>query len=43
MKDTNLDDLGKFEEIQDLIKNAKQKLELDVLLGNKNVNDIISF
>jgi len=43
LKDTNLDDLGKFEEIQDLIKNAKQKLELDVLLGNKNVNDIISF
>jgi hypothetical protein len=32
-----------FEEIQDLIKSTKEKLKNEVLLGNKDVNDIISF
>ena len=32
-----------FEEIQELIKNTKNKLEKEVLLGNKDVNDIIDF
>jgi hypothetical protein len=32
-----------FEEIQELIKSTKEKLKKDVLLGNKDVNDIISF
>ena len=32
-----------FEEIQGLIKKAKNKLEKEVLLGNKDVNDIVDF
>ena len=32
-----------FEEIQGLIKKAKNKLEKEVLLGNKDVNDIVNF
>ena len=32
-----------FEEIQELIKNTKNKLEKEVLLGNKDVNDIVNF
>ncbi|WP_309607562.1 AHH domain-containing protein [Flavobacterium sp.] len=32
-----------FDEIEDLIKSTKQKLKNEVLLGNKNVNDIINF
>ena len=40
----NLNKLEKaFEEIQGLIKKAKNKLEKEVLLGNKDVNDIIDF
>lgn len=31
----------KFEAIHNLIKNTKQKLENEVLLGNKDVNQII--
>ena len=38
-----LSDIEKFEKIEDLIKNAKNKLEKEVLLGNKDVNDIIDF
>ena len=36
-------ELRKFNEIQTLIKNGKEKLETNVLLGTKNVNDIIDF
>ncbi|MFK8271316.1 AHH domain-containing protein [Capnocytophaga stomatis] len=32
-----------FKQIQRLIKNTKNKLEQEVLLGTKNVNDIINF
>jgi hypothetical protein len=32
-----------FVEIQDLIKNTKQRLETDVLLGNNDVNSIVNF
>ena len=32
-----------FEEIQELIKNTKEKLKKEVLLGNKDVNDIVNF
>ena len=32
-----------FEEVQELIKKAKNKLEKEVLLGNKDVNDIVNF
>lgn len=38
-----LDNLSKFDEIENLIKNTKNKLEIEVLLGNKDVNQIISF
>ncbi|NRT16448.1 hypothetical protein HNP99_002815 [Flavobacterium sp. 28A] len=41
--DSNLDNFEKFEEVQDLIKNTKEKLKKEVLLGNKDVNDIINF
>lgn len=41
--DSNLDDIDKLEEIQELIKNTKEKLKKEVLLGNKDVNDIINF
>ncbi|MFH6989227.1 AHH domain-containing protein [Flavobacterium collinsii] len=41
--DPNLDNVGKFEEIQDLINDTKIKLENEVLLGNKDVNQIINF
>lgn len=41
--DPNLDNLGKFEEIQDLINDTKIKLENEVLLGNKDVNQITNF
>ena len=36
-------ELRKFNEIQTLIKIGKEKLETNVLLGTKNVNDIIDF
>ena len=36
-------ELRKFNEIQTLIKNGKEKLETNVLLGTKNVNDIVDF
>ena len=39
----NLTDLEKFELIQKRINDMKNKLEAEVLLGNKNVNDIISW
>ena len=32
-----------FEEIQELIKKSKNRLEKEVLLGNKDVNDIVNF
>lgn len=32
-----------FEEIQELIKKSKNRLEKEVLLGNKDVNDIVDF
>jgi hypothetical protein len=38
-----INDTNKFEEIQNLINNAKNKLETDVLLGNKDVNQILNF
>ena len=38
-----LSDIEKFDKIEDLIKNAKNKLEKEVLLGNKDVNDIVDF
>lgn len=41
--DINLNNLEKFEEIQELIKNTKIKLEREVLLGSKNVDDIVNF
>ncbi|AEK24509.1 AHH domain-containing protein [Capnocytophaga canimorsus] len=41
--ETDLNNLEKFEEIQELIKNTKTKLEQEVLLGNKDVNDIKKF
>ncbi|MFK7004882.1 hypothetical protein BWK63_13815 [Flavobacterium covae] len=41
--DPNLDNSGKFEEIQDLINDTKTKLENEVLLGSKDVNQITSF
>lgn len=37
------DEVEKFNEIQILIKKAKNKLESDVLLGNKDVNQILDF
>lgn len=43
VNDTDLDSAEKFEEIQNLIKNTKQKLENEVLLGDKDVNQIIDF
>jgi hypothetical protein len=39
----DLTDLEKFEEIKKLIGKTKNKLETDVLLGNKNMNDIINW
>ena len=36
-------ELRKFNEIQALIKIGKEKLETNVLLGTKNVNDIVDF
>lgn len=41
--DPNLDNIGKFEEIQDLINDTKIKLENEVLLGTKDVNHITNF
>ena len=38
-----LDEEEKFDEIKSLIKRAKTKLESDVLLGNKDVNQILEF
>ena len=38
-----LSDIEKFDKIEYLIKNAKNKLEKEVLLGNKDVNDIVDF
>ena len=32
-----------FEEVQELIKKSKNRLEKEVLLGNKDVNDIVNF
>jgi hypothetical protein len=43
MRRGDWNDAQKFEEIQNLIRNTRQRLELDVLLGNSNVNDIINF
>lgn len=36
-----LDEVEKFEEIQKLINKTKKKLEDNVLLGTKDVNEII--
>ncbi|WP_281324514.1 AHH domain-containing protein [Flavobacterium sp. IMCC34518] len=41
MSNDILDEGEKFEEVQKLINNTKQKLEKDVLLGNKDVNQIL--
>ena len=38
-----LSDIEKFKEIQELIKKSKNRLEKEVLLGNKDVNDIVDF
>jgi hypothetical protein len=43
MEDVNFSDERKFREIQDLVNNAKSKLETDVLLGNMDVNQITNF
>ncbi|MFK8296566.1 AHH domain-containing protein [Capnocytophaga canimorsus] len=43
LKDKSLNNLNKYDEIQEIINNIKIKLEQDVLLGNKDVNDIINF
>jgi hypothetical protein len=43
MQNPRIDDAGKFEKVKELINNAKSKLENDVLLGNKDVNSIITF
>jgi hypothetical protein len=43
LTDPRFDDLGKFEKIQELVNKTKTKLEVDVLLGNRNVNDIVSW
>lgn len=40
---TSIDDIGKFEEIQDLIQRTKEILKTEVLLGTKNVNEIVNF
>ncbi|MDR3140741.1 MAG: AHH domain-containing protein, partial [Tannerellaceae bacterium] len=42
-EDTTLDDSGRFEEIREFINATKSRLENEVLLGNRNVNDIIIF
>jgi hypothetical protein len=38
-----IDDLDKLDRIKDLVSSAKEKLKKDVLLGNKDVNDIVNF
>jgi hypothetical protein len=43
LNEKSLTDLQKYEKIQDLVAETKSKLETDVLLGNKDVNDIISW
>lgn len=43
LNDKSLDNFNKYDEIQEIINNTKIKLEQEVLLGNKNVNDIINF
>ena len=43
LDDIDLDEFEKFDEIQDLIDNIKNKLEKEVLLGNNDVNQIIDF
>jgi hypothetical protein len=42
---TNIDysDLEKFDKIENLIMNVKEQLRTEVLLGNRNVNDIVNF
>jgi hypothetical protein len=40
---TDIDDISKFEHMQDLIKSTKNTLINEVLLGSKNVNDIVIF
>ncbi|MBP2617887.1 BMFP domain-containing protein YqiC [Chryseobacterium jejuense] len=41
LNDVDLNNNEKFDDIQTLINNTKQKLEAEVLLGNKDVNEII--
>ena len=41
--DVNLDESSKFDEIKDLINATKNKLENEVLLGDKDVNQIVNF
>lgn len=39
--ESSLNDENKFEAIKKIIENTKNKLDTEVLLGNKDVNDII--
>jgi hypothetical protein len=43
-KESNVDLPKKaFKELQDLMQSTKQKLKTEVLLGTKDVNDIVNF
>lgn len=41
--DAELDDLTKLKEMKKLVNKTKEKLKNEVLLGNKDVNDIVTF
>jgi hypothetical protein len=43
LRENSLTDLQKFDEIKGLVNDMKNKLETEVLLGNKNVNDIVNW
>lgn len=43
LENETFNEVRKFREVQKLINTTKQKLEVEVLLGNKDVNQIINF
>ncbi|MFK8296568.1 AHH domain-containing protein [Capnocytophaga canimorsus] len=43
LKNESFSEVRKFKEIEMLIKKGKEKLETNVLLGTKDVNEIINF
>ena len=43
INDSNGNNMLAFDRIKKLIQKSKDKLEKEVLLGNKDVNDIVNF